>query len=73
MTVMGLQRLLYILDKKADDDLYRIVEATLTRYMSGDRSMIIEVDLDSPVSFFKPHTDILRIHYNFEPHTTCHS
>jgi hypothetical protein len=45
MTVMGLQRLLYILDKKVDQDLRPIVYMTLARYIEGDRSMVIEVDL----------------------------
>lgn len=58
MTITGLQELLCLL--KVDEDIRPIVEDTFTRYMSGDTSMLIEVDLNSTVS---PE----NLHYNFEP------
>ena len=45
MTVMGLQKLLHMLNKRVTGDMYTSVEATLARYMSRDTSMVIELDL----------------------------
>jgi hypothetical protein len=61
MTIDGLQELLWLL--KVDEDIRPIVEDTFTRYMNGDTSMLIEVDLNSTVS---PE----NLHYNFEPPLT---
>lgn len=61
MTITGLQELLCLL--KVDEDIRPIVEDTFARYMSGDTSMLIEVDLNSTVS---PE----NLHYNFEPPLT---
>ena len=58
MTIEGLQELLCML--KVDEDIRPIVEDTFARYMSGDTSMLIEVDLNSAIS---PE----NLHYNFEP------
>ncbi|MBV5267684.1 MAG: hypothetical protein JZU67_04100, partial [Burkholderiaceae bacterium] len=58
MTITGLQGLLSLL--KVDEDIRPIVEDTFARYMSGDTSMLIEVDLNSTVP---PE----NLHYNFEP------
>jgi hypothetical protein len=65
MSVLGLQRLLMILDNKVNEDVRPIVEDTLARYMNGDTSMLAEVDLDSIVS-----PD--NLHYNFGPPITNH-
>lgn len=61
MTIEGLQELLCML--KVDEDIRPIVEDTFARYMNGDTSMLIEVDLNSTVS---PE----NLHYNFEPPLT---
>jgi len=61
MTIEGLQKLLCML--KLDEDIRPIVEDTFARYMNGDTSMLIEVDLNSTVS---PE----NLHYNFEPPLT---
>jgi hypothetical protein len=61
MTIDCLQELLCLL--KVDEDIRPIVEDTFTRYMNGDTSMIIEVDLNSTVS---PE----NLHYNFKPPLT---
>ncbi len=67
--------MMYVLDKKVDENFHTIVETTFARYMSGDRSMIIEVDLNSTVPFFnaKPYGDILSLHYNFKPPTCVYT
>ena len=65
MTILGLQRLLMILDHKVNEDVRPIVEDTLARYMNGDTSMITEVDLDSTESHD-------NLHYNFAPPITTH-
>ena len=72
LTVSGLQRLLHIIHKKMPEDSHTIVESILSLYMTGDRSMIIEVDLNSTVTLFdaKSYRDILSLHYNFEPPVT---
>lgn len=44
MTLRALQRLLLILNNKVASDFRRIVEATFTRFMSGDVSMIEEIN-----------------------------
>jgi hypothetical protein len=65
MTILGLQRLLMILDNKVNEDVRPVVEDTLARYMNGDTSMLTEVDLDSTES-----PD--NFHYNFAPPITTH-
>ena len=61
MTIEGLQELLCML--KVDEDIRLIVEDTFARYMSGDTSMLIDVDLNSTVS-------PVSLPYNFEPPLT---
>lgn len=75
MTVMGLQKLLHMLNKKVTGDLYTSVEATLARYMSGDTSMVIELDLNKTGRCFRKQSYInnLSLHYNFEPPLTSFS
>jgi hypothetical protein len=65
MTILGLQRLLMILDNKANKDVRPVVEDTLARYVNGDTSMLTEVDLDSRESHD-------NFHYNFAPPLTTH-
>jgi hypothetical protein len=60
MTIDSLQELLCLL--KVDEDIRPIVEDTFARYMNGDTSMLIEVDLNMTVS---PE----NLHYNFKPPT----
>jgi hypothetical protein len=45
MTVMGLQRLLHILNKRVDEYVRSIVEDIFAHSMTGDTSMIIEADV----------------------------
>jgi hypothetical protein len=75
MTVMGLQRLLYILNKRMDEHVRLIVEDVFALYMNGDTSMIIEADVANDNTLFqtKLHGNLLSLHYNFEPpKTTMH-
>jgi hypothetical protein len=65
MTILGLQRLLMILDNKVNEDVRQIVEDTLAHYMNGDTSMLTEVDL---VSTLPPD----NLHYNIAPPLTTH-
>jgi hypothetical protein len=65
MTILGLQRLLMILDHKVNEDVRPVVEDTLARYVNGDTSMLTEVDLDSRESHD-------NLHYNFAPPLTTH-
>ena len=69
MTVMGLQRLLCILDKKVSEEYHTLVEATFDRYMAGETYMLEEIDLKPTISLFntKEHGEILSLHYNFMP------
>lgn len=62
MTVMGLQALLHALDKHVSATLRPFVEATLANYMLGDRSSVIEVDLNQTA-----HPQIPSFHPNFMP------
>jgi hypothetical protein len=62
MTVMGLQALLQALGKHVSADLRQCVEATLANYMLGDRSSVIEVDLEQAA-----HPQIPSFHPNFMP------
>ena len=76
MTIMGLQRLLNILNKRVDVHVRPIVEDVFARYMSGDTSMIIEADVayDNTLFNTKLHGNLLSLHYNFEPpKTTMHT
>jgi len=65
MTILGLQRLLMVLDNKVNEDVRPIVEDTLARYVNGDTSMLTEVDLDSRESHD-------NLHYNIAPPITTH-
>jgi hypothetical protein len=68
MTVMELQSLLDVLGNRVHVELRMIVEATFARYMAGDRSMIIEVDLNATV-----HEQIPSLNYNFKPPTSVYT
>jgi hypothetical protein len=72
MTVMGLQKLLHMLNKKVTGDMYTSVETTLVRYMNGDTSMVIELDLNKTIRRFRKQSYMnnLSLHYNFEPPRT---
>jgi hypothetical protein len=69
---MGLQRLLYILNKRVDVHVRPIVEDVFARYRSGDTSMLIEADVayDNTLFNTKLHGNLLSLHYNFEPPKT---
>ena len=60
MTVMGLQALMNVLGNKVNEDSRNIVEYTFARYMAGDWSSFIVVDLEAYEQ--KP-----SCHYNFMP------
>jgi len=62
MTVVGLQALLQALGQHVSATLRPCVEATLANYMLGDRSSVIEVDLEQAA-----HPQIPAFHPNFMP------
>jgi hypothetical protein len=50
MTLRGLQRLMMILGGKVASEFRHLVEGVFTRYMSGDRSMLQEVEANAASS-----------------------
>ena len=68
-TVAGLQTLLHVLDRNHVTDANRkVLEDIFARYHAGDRSMIVEIDLNS-----KLHPQIPRFNYNFQPPSVSHA
>ena len=63
-TVAGLRAVLDVLGNSVAPDCRRVVEDIFARYMLGDRSMIVEVNLHH-----KEHPQIPRLSYNFQPPT----
>jgi hypothetical protein len=63
-TVMGLKGVLDVLGNRVAEACRKVVEDIFARYMVGDRSMIVEVNLNETV-----HPQIPRFSYNFQPPT----
>jgi len=64
MSVMGLKGVLDALGYRVSEACRKTVEDIFARYMAGDRSMIVEVNLNE-----KEHPQIPRFSYNFQPPT----
>ena len=62
-TVAGLKGVLDALGNFVAVDCRQVVEDIFARYAAGDRSMIVEIDLNAKVH------DIPRFSYNFQPPT----
>ena len=68
-TVAGLQAVLHVLGRNHVTDANRkVLEDIFARYHAGDRSMIVEIDLNSKV-----HPQIPRFNYNFQPPSVSHA
>ena len=63
-TVAGLRGILDVLGNRVAADCRKVVEDIFARYMLGDRSMIVEVNLNH-----KEHPQIPHFSYNFQPPT----
>ena len=63
-TVAGLRGVLDVLGNRVAEACRKVVEDIFARYIQGDRSMIVEVDLNAKV-----HPQIPRFNYNFQPLT----
>ena len=63
-TVMGLKGVLDVLGNRVAEACRKVVEDIFARYILGDRSMIVEVNLHH-----KQHPQIPRLSYNFQPPT----
>ena len=63
-TVAGLSAVLNVLGSGVAPDCRKVVEDIFARYMLGDRSMIVEVNLNH-----KEHPQIPHFSYNFQPPT----
>ena len=63
-TVAGLSAVLNVLGSGVAPDCRKVVEDIFARYMLGDRSMIVEVNLHHT-----QHPQIPRLSYNFQPPT----
>jgi hypothetical protein len=61
---MGLKGVLDVLGNRVAEACRKVVEDIFARYMVGDRSMIVEVNLNETV-----HPQIPRFSYNFQPPT----
>ena len=61
MTVLGLQALMNVLDKKVDPDSRWMVDNIFARYMTGDQSMLTVVNLNANYEKYPNN------HYNFMP------
>ena len=64
MTVAGLQALLHVLGNRVAEACRKVVEDIFAHYTTGDKSMIVEVNLHH-----KQHPQIPRFSYNFQPPT----
>ena len=68
MTVAGLHALLHVLGRNYVTDANRkVLEDIFARYHAGDRSMVVEIDLNAKVH------DIPRFNYNFQPPSVSHA
>jgi hypothetical protein len=68
-TVAGLQAVLHVLGRNHVTDANRkVLEDIFARYHAGDRSMIVEIDLNSKV-----HPQVKRFNYNFQPPSISHA
>ena len=66
-TVGGLQAVLHVLDRNHVTDANRkVLEDIFARYGAGDRSMIVEINLNAKVYA------IPRFNYNFQPPSVSH-
>ena len=63
-TVAGLYGVLYALGNKVSEANRKVLYDIFARYMTGDRSMIVEVNLND-----KKHSKIPRFNYTFQPPT----
>jgi hypothetical protein len=63
-TVAGLKGILDVLGNYVAEDCHKVVEDIFVRYMTGEKSMIVDVDLNATV-----HPQIPRFNYNFQPPT----
>ena len=63
-TVAGLQGILDVLGNRVTADCRKVVEDIFTRYMAGDMSMIVHVNLNH-----KEHPQIPHFNYNLQPPT----
>ena len=67
-TVAGLHALLHVLGRNHVTDANRkVLEDIFARYHAGDRSMVVEIDLNAKVH------DIPRFNYNFQPPSISHA
>ena len=67
-TVAGLQAVLHVLGRNHVTDANRkVLEDIFARYHAGDRSMVVEIDLNAKVH------DIPRFNYNFQPPSVSHA
>ena len=63
-TVIGLRGVLDVLGNRVSENCRKTVEDIFARYAAGDRSMIVEVNLNASV-----HPQIPLLSYNFQPPT----
>jgi len=66
-TVAGLQAVLSVLGNQVTDSNRKVLEDIFARYLSGDRSMIVKMNLND-----KEHK-IPRFNYNFQPPTVSNA
>ena len=68
-TVAGLKGILDVLGRNHVTDANRkVLEDIFARYHAGDKSMIVEIDLNA-----KEHPKIPRFNYNFQPPSVSHA
>jgi hypothetical protein len=68
-TVAGLREVLNVLSRNHVTDANRkVLEDIFDRYAAGDRSMVVEIDLNAEV-----HPQIPLFNYNFQPPTASNS
>jgi hypothetical protein len=67
-TVAGLRGVLDVLGNRVSENCRKVVEDIFARYGAGDRSMIVEVNLND-----KEHPQIPRFSYNFQPPTASNA
>ena len=67
-TIVGLKGVLDVLGNSVSPARRKTVEDIFARYMLGDRSMVVEVNLNATV-----HPQIPRLSYNFQPPTASSS
>ena len=68
-TVAGLRAVLNVLGRNHVTDANRkVLEDIFDRYAAGDRSMVVEIDLNAEV-----HPQVPRFNYNFQPPTASNA